>query len=154
MNVRLKVCDPSGKVVISKVTYLNGVATIELPFIEAVKKDNPEFAKNGVVKYTVPQRRYQKAKEGLTKYLEDLFLKELAEDETIYPGNGGKSNPGRTKKESSSRSNEKVTGEDSNAVRDRGRGKKQSESDRGRVENSDVAQSSDPKNVGSGKSGD
>lgn len=153
MKVRLKVCNPSGKTVFASVKYLNGEAEISVPFIEGVKKDNPEFAKNGIINYTVPRHRYQKALKGLTKYLENIFLKELAEDEIIHSSNGGGCNSGRVKKESSAGSNEKFDGKNDNPVCDRGRGKKQSPSDRGRIENSNLVESGDSENGGNSESG-
>ena len=51
--------------------------SFKVPFLEVVKKDNPPFAEKGVISFSVPQKGYAKAKKRITKYLEDLILKEL-----------------------------------------------------------------------------
>ena len=147
-KTRLKVCDPSGKVVIAETELKFGKVLFRVPYIKAVEKDNPDFAEKGIIEFTVPQNRYAKAKKRITKYLEDLFLKELEKDENIHPGNGNNSNNGRSKKVASSGNVEKTGRKDDNPVRDRGRGSKPSKSGGGRPSNSDVAESGNQESSG------
>ena len=73
----LKVSDTDGKRIIAKIIQLGENVTIKLPFIQAVKKDKPEYAKNGNINITVKRENYTLMVVLLEKYLEDLFLKDL-----------------------------------------------------------------------------
>ncbi len=151
-ETRLKVCDPSGKVIIATTELSFGTVLFVVPFLEVVKKDNPEFAEEGVISFIVPQPEYAQAKKTITNYLEDLFLKEL-NNEIIHPSDGNKPLPGRSKTKSSGGNSGKTEGENDNPVCDRGGRGKQAKSERGRPQNSDVAKSSDKNSGGESKTG-
>ncbi len=146
-SVLLKVSDTSGKRIMMNVARSSNQVVITVPYLKEVAKDKPPFAKKGLIEIEVLQRNYTKTKNMLTKYLEDLFLKELNSADTDT-GHGRGSNTGRTKKKLTTGSNEKAGGKDSSPVRDSGRGDKPTESVGNGVSVSDMAKS-DSKSSGS-----
>lgn len=116
----LKVCEPSGKRVVATITQMGDRVKIELPYIKEVDKDNPDFAKNGVVKVVVNRSVYAKTKDLVTNYLESVFLKEL-ENADRNTGHGNRPPRRGNKKASSSGDTGKAEREESIPVRDRSR---------------------------------
>lgn len=98
----LKVSTPEGERIVAKVFRYGDKVRIEINYLEVVKKDDPPFAKNGVIQINVPVKKYRDAIIALTKYLEDLFLKGMADEDT-YTSLGAKPNPRRAKKLDSTR---------------------------------------------------
>lgn len=82
----LKVCFPSGERVIAKITPVPGGK-----IVVAV----PEFS----IKFSVERLKYKEALKRLEKYLEDLILKGMA-DENFDTGSGADFDPGRAPEES------------------------------------------------------
>lgn len=93
----LKVSSPDGKRIYAKIFRLKGDVIIEVNYLEVVKKDNPPFAHNGVIKMHASLIKYKETLNLLTKYLEDLFLKGMADEDT-YSSLGAKPKSRRTKK--------------------------------------------------------
>ena len=116
-SINLKVSDTSGKRITMSVTRENGRVVMVLPFMKAVKKDKPLFAKKGIISVDVAQRDYTKTKNMITSYLESLFLKEL-ENGTTDTSIRGKGNTRRTKTKLTGVSNEEACGEDSTPICD------------------------------------
>lgn len=144
----LKVSSPDGKRIYAKVFRLESNVRIEINYLEVVKKDDPPFAHNGVITINVPREKYSKTIEILTRYIENLFLKGMA-DEDIYPSLGAKPKPRRTEKVDlgGKVSFAKRQG-DSPSVHLSPRGSKSSESSRGGNADSEVAESSDSEDSG------
>lgn len=142
--VVLKVSDTSGKRIKMGVTREGSNVKLNVPFIEAVKKDKPAFAKKGIIDITVLVKDYTATKNMLTSYLENLFLKELSSADTDT-SNGRRSNTGRAKTKPTTGSNEGTGGESSSSLRDSGRGDEPTESDREGSSDSDMAKSDDKK---------
>jgi hypothetical protein len=146
---RLKVSFPNGKPVEARISYSNGIAIITLPHYEIVKKDNPPFAKDGAIQITVSQKEYVNVINQLTKYLEDLFLKGMADEEIKNAlrnsSHGNKTKSGRNKREAGSRSTKSTKGKGNDSGLHTGSGGTvPSESDREGSEDTDVASSSYP----------
>lgn len=153
-KTRLKVCTPEGKIIIAETETLDGIVKIRVPYLQVVEKDNPEFAKDGEIFFSVSQKKYQEAKKTLTKYLEDLFLKELDDVKIVHPGNGNRRNAGRAKSKPVSGSAEKAGRENGNPVHNRGGRGKSSSSDRGGTSEDIMASGGDQEDGGEGESRD
>lgn len=110
----LKVSTPDGERIVARVLRHGDRARIEVNYLEVVKKDDPPFAHNGVISFSVPVAKYPKVIETLTKYLEDLFLKGMADEDT-YTSLGAKPKPRRTAKRDSGGKAASVEGEGSSA---------------------------------------
>lgn len=68
---------------ISAIVNKNGPnVNIRVPFLNVVLKDNPPFANKGIIRMVCKQKDYSEVIEKVTKYLEDLFLKELESENT------------------------------------------------------------------------
>jgi len=90
----LNVCSPEGKRVDAKVTQMGKSCLIEVDFLEVVMKDDPPFAKDGVISFKSDSTKHQEIIFKLEKYLEDLFLKGMADEDLhrslgIEPESGG-----------------------------------------------------------------
>ncbi len=102
----LKVSTPEGKRIMLH-SFRSGpeLVVLEVPFLEVVKKDDPPFAANGIIRFNVKRSTYSKSVEALTSYLESLFLIELGKkeevDESLYSSLGAKPNIRRTKSSNS-----------------------------------------------------
>ena len=139
----LKVCSPEGVRVVANIMRHGERVQIEIAPLEVVRKDDPPFAHDGLIRYNCTVEKYRDAIRLLTRYLEDLFLKGMA-DENIYSGLGAKSKPRRTEKIDTGRKAEKPKGEGSVAsLHARARRTKSSENPRGRDTDVEVAESSD-----------
>ena len=58
-KLRLKVCDTKGTVIVAKISPLgNGTVNIDLPYIEAVSKDNALNCPSGKIHRTVTSGNY------------------------------------------------------------------------------------------------
>jgi len=93
----LKVSSPDGERIYAKIFRLKDDVIIEVNYLEVVKKDNPPFAHNGIIKMHASLEKYKETLSLLTKYLEDLFLKGMADEDT-YSSLGAKPKSRRTKK--------------------------------------------------------
>ena len=93
----LKVSTPEGKRVVALINRTFDNVLIEIPFLEVVLKDEASFSRNGVIHINVPRKKYMETINLLTKYLEDLFLKGMA-DEDIYSSLGATPKPRRVEK--------------------------------------------------------
>lgn len=92
----LKVSTPEGRRIFANI-YQGADITIEIPFLEVVKKDKPAFAKKGIIRFSIEQSKYKDAITKIEKYLETLFLGELENDNTGTSVKA-KSKPRRNKK--------------------------------------------------------
>ena len=144
----LKVSAPDGERIYAKVFQLGDNIKIEINYLEVVKKDDPPFAHNGVITINVPRKKYSETIASLTQYLEDLFLKGMA-DENIYTSLGVKPKSRRTKKSDPGRETKRVEGKgDSPSVHISPRGDESSESSRGRESESKMAEGSNSEDIG------
>ncbi len=73
----LKVSNTKGLRIEALITPMREFVNVKLSFIEAVKKDKPSFAKEGVIALDVSKKNYTLMIIMIEKYLETLFLKEL-----------------------------------------------------------------------------
>ena len=139
----LNVCSPEGKRVDAKITQMGSLCKIEIDFLEVVKKDNPPFAKDGVISFESDSTKHQEIIFKLEKYLEDLFLKGMA-DEDLHRSLRIESKSRRDKAARLSRKarSSKRKG-NTPSVHFGARGGEQTESDRPRDSNIEVAESSD-----------
>jgi hypothetical protein len=129
----LKVSKPNGERIYANITPVRDAVHIEVGFLEAVQKDNPPFAQNGIIRFQVPKATYKETLGKLTSYIESLLLKELDEEEKvnedIYSSLGIKPSSGRNKKAPKPRQTERIIGTgDSPSVHSSARGGKSSES--------------------------
>ena len=154
-SVLLKVSNPSGKRIKMAVVKVKGKVVLIIPYIKEVDNDKPQFASKGVIEITIAQKDYTRTKNMLTKYLEDLFLKELSNADTDT-SHGSGSNRGRTKTKSTAGSNETASRKGSNSVCNSGGGNKPSEGSRirAKVPKPIMAKSDSKDTVPSGKEGD
>ena len=144
----LKVSNPEGERIYAKVFRSGDNVRIEINYLEVVKKDDPSFAHNGVITFNVPKEKYSETIKILTQYLEDLFLKGMA-DESIYTSLGAKSKLRRTKKSGSAKKvgiSERVGS--TSSVHVGPRGDESPESSRRRKSESEMAESGDSENSG------
>ena len=93
----LNVCMPNGRRVEAKITQMGKNIRVQVDSLDVVKKDDASFAKDGVISFTVERVKYAETIVKLEKYLEDLFLKGMA-DEDLHRSLGIKSKSGRTKR--------------------------------------------------------
>lgn len=151
----LKVSDPDGNRIVAQITRVGETVLIEVPYTEVVKKDDPPFARNGVVRFSVPRQGYTETLAVLTKYYEDLFLKGMA-DEDIYTSLGAKPTKRRVKKSNPPRATIDVEGKGRDSGLHSGaRGDESPKSARrGRSSKSEVASGDDSGPEGSGSKGD
>ena len=140
-QVPLRVSDIKGNRVLAEVEYSRGVAHVTVPYIPEVAEDNPEFSRNGVIRYAVNRVDYQQSIEKLTSYLEGLFLKGMSHDSS---GSSVESthNSGGDKESDPSGKVESAEGRSDTSVRTRSRRRVSSESDWGRDDDTDLAESS------------
>lgn len=144
----LKVSTPEGKRIFAKIFRNGDNVRIEVNYLDVVKKDDPPFAQNGTIRFNVPRTRYVQTIASLTKYLEDLFLKGMA-DEDIYSSLGAKPQPRRAKKVDTGRKVSFAKREgDSSSVHVSSRRSESSESSRRGKSDSEVAESSDSEDSG------
>jgi len=82
MYVRpLNVSTPEGRRIEAEIIRMQDQIQVVVPFLEVVKKDNPPFAKDGVIHFPVERKNYEETIIKLEKYLEDLFLKGMADED-------------------------------------------------------------------------
>lgn len=125
----LKVSTPEGKRIYANVFKVGDQVTIEVSFLEQVKKDAPPFANNGVIRFKCEQKDYVGAMQTLTKYLEDLFLKGMV-NENIRASFGSESRPERDSEQDLKGEARIPEGEgDTSGLHPRARGRKQAKSD-------------------------
>ena len=144
----LKVSTPEGKRIYAKIFRLKNDVIIEVNYLEVVKKDNPPFAHNGIIKMHTSLVKYKETLGLLTKYLEDLFLKGMADEDT-YSSLGAKPKSRRTKKINSggeAKSFKRKRSPTSLHVSSRGKESAES-SGRGKAD-SEMAESGDSENSG------
>lgn len=144
----LRVATPNGERIRANIVQMGDNVRIEVRPLEVVKKDDPPFAQNGVIRFQIPSSKYKDTIATLTQYLEDLFLKGMA-DEDIYTSLGAKPKRKRTKRSRKTREIEIDQGEgDTPSVYDRTRGDEQTESAGGGDSDSEVAESGDSDSEG------
>lgn len=129
----LKVCSPDGERIYAIITPQWDTVHVEVRFLEVVKKDKPQFAQNGVIRFTCPKEGYTETITKLTSYIESLFLKEMDKegtvDESIYSSLGIKPQRGRDKKTFDAGQTKSFVGErDLTSVHDSARGQEHAES--------------------------
>jgi len=140
----LNVSTPKGQRVEAKIARFDEVMQIQVDFLDVVKKDAPPFAEDGVINFAVDREEYEETIIKLEKYLEDLFLKGMA-DEDLRRSFGIELKSGRVKAARLSRKarSSKRKGY-SSSVHSGSRGRESAASDRPRNSNPEVAESSDP----------
>jgi len=144
----LKVSTPDGKRIYAKILRLGDNIRIEINYLEVVKQDDPPFAHNGVITISVPRNKYVEIIATLTQYLEDLFLKGMA-DENIYTSLGVKPKSRGNKKSNSGGEIKSFRGKrDTSSVHISSRGNELAESFRGGETKPEVAESSNSENSG------
>ena len=137
-SLPLKVGDTKGNRIVAKITKLSpNYSQIDIPAPKAVIKDKPEFLIKDKIRIQYEVKDHTKVVNTLTKYLEDIFLKEL-ENENNNTSDASKFDSRRNKKPPKSEAKGSSKGTDSNTIRDSRRGDKPTESDRGRVKDSTV----------------
>ena len=155
----LKVCSPDGERIYAIITPQWDTVHVEIRFLEVVKKDNPQFAQNGVIRFSCPKDGYTETIIKLTNYLESLFLKEMNEgekvDESIYSSLGIKPQRRGNKKAFATGQTQRLVGErDLTSVHDSTRGEKHAEdSGKGKRDN-DLDKGSSSQTGGKDKNGD
>lgn len=131
-----------------RVTRSGGMARIIVEKLDVVKKDNPEFAKDGVISINVPVQKYQETIGALTQYIEDLFLKGMADEDT-YSSLRIKPKSRRAKKSDSKRETGSSEGEGrSSGVHTGARRSESSESSRRGKSDSEMAEGGDSEDSG------
>ncbi len=144
----LKVSTPEGKRIYAKIFRLGENIRIEINYLEEVKKDDPPFSVNGVIRMRVPIEKYKDTIKLLTKYLEDLFLKGMSDEDT-YTSLGAKPKSRRSKKINTGGKIKSLERErDIPSLHSGTRRFKSPESFGGRETNLEVAKSSNSDNIG------
>ena len=139
----LKVSHPDGTRVMAQVKRSGDQVRIVVEKLEEVKKDNPQFADDGIISITVPVSTYQNVLIKLTQYIEDLFLKGMADEDT-YSSLGTKPKSRRAKKSDSKRETGSSEGEgSSSSVHTGPRRSESSEDSRRGQTDSEMAEGSD-----------
>jgi hypothetical protein len=147
----LKVSSPEGKKIYAKIFRIGDNAKIEINYLDIVKTDDPPFACNGVIRLNVPTIKYKETIDRLTKYLESLFLKGMA-DEDIYTGLGAKPKSRRTKKLDTGRKAKGAEGQgDSPGLHISARGSESTESPGSGKAGPEMAEGSDQDDSGEDK---
>ncbi len=151
----LKVSTSEGRQIIANIRRIGENVIIEVSeYIEEVKKDDPPFAKNGFIRFSCKYEKYRETIEILTKYLEDLFLKGMV-NEDIYTGLGAKSKPRKIEEDDFPREIRISKGEgDTPSVPSGARGNKSSEGSGGGATRAKVAKVNDTPTVPKDKRGD
>ena len=135
----LKVRDKNKKQIFAKIYPGQENVQIVVDYLEQVEKDKPPFANKGIIKIQVKKTEYaQRDNEGitvidrLTKYLESLFLKELADEDSHTSHAPGNQSGGSVKKPSAGKTpGDKGKGQTS-GVRNSAGGDKPAEASAGR----------------------
>ena len=144
----LKVSTPEGKRIYAKIFRLGENIRIEINYLEVVKKDDPPFSINGVIKMRVPIIKYKNTINLLTKYLEDLFLKGMSDEDT-YTSLGAKPKSRRFKKVNSGGETKSFEGKgDTSSLHSSTRRSESTESSRRGKTDSKMAEGSDSENSG------
>lgn len=73
----LNVSTAKGKTIVANIMQNGDQINIQIPYLSEVEIDKPRFAKDGVINFNVQQSLFSSAIRILEKYLEDLFLKGL-----------------------------------------------------------------------------
>lgn len=105
----LNVSNTKGQRIVALVYPIFNDVVIKLPYIEEVEKDNPSFAYKGIITIKCIKSKYKNVVVTLTQYLEDLFLKGIA-NEDIYTSLGITNVKGRNDKQDSGRKTTKIEG--------------------------------------------
>jgi len=77
----LYVSTPKGEEIKAKVARMGERMRVQVDPLGVVKKDNPPFAKDGAIDFVVPIGVYEETIIKLEKYLEDLFLKGMSDED-------------------------------------------------------------------------
>lgn len=137
----LKVSSPDGDRIYANILSSGKDVRIEVAYLEVVKKDDPPFAHNGVITFMTTREKYQQTIIALTKYIETLFLKGMA-NEDIYTSLGAEPPVRRTKKIDTERKTGGTSGKGNTSGLHLGtRGNKSSESAGTREPGTEVAES-------------
>lgn len=139
----LKVSRPSGEIILAKITPMqNGRINLELPYIEAIKKDKELNCPSGIFRKEYPREQHREIIDKLTNYLESLFLKELS-NEVNNTGKHSGSKPTRAKKPINPKPTEPSKGEKPGGLHGSGRGRKPSGSSGRREPKPELVKESD-----------
>ncbi len=150
----LKVSTPDGKRIIANVSPCDINVIVNIDYLKEVKKDKPVFAKDGKIRFVCAKAKYKQAIELLTKYLEDLFLKGMA-DENIYTSIGASINQRGNSEKNKPGKNDSPEGKGDSASVHTGSGRKEStKSTGGKISNTELDKSSDTQIIGEDKEGD
>lgn len=142
-RVPLKVCTTKGTRIIAKVSQVSGEKNrIDLPYIEAVEKDSPKFAKKGIVRIMYGRTEHKQIIETLESYLENIFLKEL-DSENNNTSKPIKSNKRRDKKSLNTCTTGKSKGKDSDTIHNSGRGYESTEGTRRGIKDPELVKECD-----------
>lgn len=123
----LSVATPEGKLIEAYVLSHKGVVVISVQYLKEVEIDNPSFAKDGVIMLKCSLTNYKETVIRLTKYIEHLFLKGMA-DESLYSSLGGRARSGRNKKQDIKGKVGESEGRVNSSLHSRTRRRKQTES--------------------------
>lgn len=139
----LNVSTPKGQRIEAKIARWGDIMQVDLDFLDVVLKDNPPFASEGMIHFAVERIEYEETIIKLEKYLEDLFLKGMA-DEDLHRSLRIKPKSGRDKTARLSRKarSSKRKGY-SSGLHLSTRGRESTESDRSGNSNTKVAEGSD-----------
>jgi len=134
----LNVSTPKGKRIEANITSFSDAIIIKVEYLKEVERDEPPFAKKGKIVIKCERIKYKEVILKLTKYLEDLFLKELL-NEDIYTSIGnGDVKRGNAKKNTSRKTGSiKRTGNSASVYSGTGR-TEPSKKLKGKVANTDV----------------
>ncbi len=99
----LKVTQENGQSVCANIIRAGNNVTIKVDKLELVKIANPDFSKDGVIAMTIDISKYQDAIIKITKYLEDLFLKGMADNDSKITSNVSRSDTRRNDGKNSKR---------------------------------------------------
>jgi len=137
----LNVSTPKGKRIEAHITTFSGTIIIKVENLKEVEMDDPPFAKKGRIIIKCERVKYKEVIEKLTKYLEDLFLKELL-NEDIYTSIGNDNVKGRNAKKNSSRKTGSFKGKGNSSSIYSGTGRKeQTEKSEREIEHIDMDKS-------------
>lgn len=128
----LKVSTAEGKRIYAKVYVQGDDRVIRVPFIKEVEKDNPPFSKKGVITITVSTNTYHDAIEKLESYLENLFLKGMADEDSRTSHEARAKSGGAEKVHTEGKTGTDKGPGKTSSVRDSSRGNESAESSGGR----------------------
>jgi len=141
---KLKVSTPKGESITAVIKADKDVFTLSVNYLEAVEKDNPKFADKGVIRVSGPRTKYSNIIKAIEKYLEDLFLKELSNEDTSTSDGSGLDKRATHEIASSGKDKSTKRKGNSSSVRDSARGDESPEKSKNEdVRNTSMAEEND-----------